>query len=288
MVQTTKITENFIKDRSIGTNKLADDSVIEQKLATDSISTAKIQDSAVSSSALLDDSVTSAKIAGGAVDTPQIEDSSITPAKLTDTGFPIGGIVIWSGTIGAIPAGFSICNGTNGTPDMRGKFVVGAGSTYTNLSTGGNDTQTTSSNGSHTHTGSVSSAGSHDHGGYSGYHALTGAQVASHRHVWMAGVNTSSSIGGATQSVAVQRVNGAYPDEYGIATSGANEPNIGRSSAPKNIWSGATTTDQSHRHAINTSGSHVHGVTLVASSNHTHTMDARPKFYALAYIMRTS
>lgn len=44
--------------------------------------------------------------------------------------FPIGGIAIWSGSTGSIPSGFQLCNGTNSTPDLRDKFIIGAGGTY--------------------------------------------------------------------------------------------------------------------------------------------------------------
>jgi len=50
---------------------------------------------------------------------------------------PIGGIVAWSGSIVSIPARFVLCNGLNGTPDLRDKFLVGAGSTYAVGASGG-------------------------------------------------------------------------------------------------------------------------------------------------------
>lgn len=37
-----------------------------------------------------------------------------------------GIIVMWSGTIASIPTGWYLCNGSNGTPDLRDKFIVGA------------------------------------------------------------------------------------------------------------------------------------------------------------------
>jgi hypothetical protein len=40
---------------------------------------------------------------------------------------PIGGIIMWSGTIAAIPADWALCSGASGTPDLRDKFIVGAG-----------------------------------------------------------------------------------------------------------------------------------------------------------------
>ena len=50
---------------------------------------------------------------------------------------PKGAIILWSGSIASIPAGWQLCNGTNGTPDLRDRFVVGAGSTYPVDDTGG-------------------------------------------------------------------------------------------------------------------------------------------------------
>ena len=38
---------------------------------------------------------------------------------------PVGGIMIWGGTVSSIPTGWVLCDGTNSTPDLRGKFVVG-------------------------------------------------------------------------------------------------------------------------------------------------------------------
>jgi len=53
------------------------------------------------------------------------------------TPIPAGGIIMWSGSIGAIPTGYYLCNGQNGTPDLRDRFVVGAGNTYAVGNTGG-------------------------------------------------------------------------------------------------------------------------------------------------------
>ena len=41
------------------------------------------------------------------------------------TGIPSGFIGLWSGAANAIPSGWYLCNGSNGTPDLRGRFVVG-------------------------------------------------------------------------------------------------------------------------------------------------------------------
>ncbi len=39
---------------------------------------------------------------------------------------PQGVIMMWSGLIANIPTGYNLCNGSNSTPDLRDKFVVGA------------------------------------------------------------------------------------------------------------------------------------------------------------------
>lgn len=43
---------------------------------------------------------------------------------------PNGAILMWSGSIDQIPEGWHICDGTNGTPDLRDRFIVGAGKGY--------------------------------------------------------------------------------------------------------------------------------------------------------------
>jgi hypothetical protein len=75
------------------------------------------------------------------------------------SGFPSGGIIMWSGTIATIPSGWYLCNGSNGTPDLRNRFIVGAhsdtsGVAYTTIT--GSNTQTGGTKDaivvSHTHT----------------------------------------------------------------------------------------------------------------------------------------
>lgn len=41
-------------------------------------------------------------------------------------GIPAGAIIMWSGTIATIPSGWALCNGSNGTPDLRDRFIIGA------------------------------------------------------------------------------------------------------------------------------------------------------------------
>ena len=50
---------------------------------------------------------------------------------------PSGVILMWSGTIDTIPAGWLFCDGTNGTPDLRDKFIKGIPNNGTNPGTSG-------------------------------------------------------------------------------------------------------------------------------------------------------
>jgi len=61
---------------------------------------------------------------------------------------PIGGIIMWSGSIVSIPTGWALCNGSNGTPNLQDRFIVGAGSGYAVAATGGSADATLVS---HTH-----------------------------------------------------------------------------------------------------------------------------------------
>ena len=56
-------------------------------------------------------------------------------------GIPVGGIIMWSGSTANIPSGWKLCNGNNGTPNLSGRFIVGAaGSTYVVGASGGSAT----------------------------------------------------------------------------------------------------------------------------------------------------
>ena len=63
-------------------------------------------------------------------------------------GVPVGGIIMWSGATNAIPSGWALCDGQNGTPNLQDKFIVGAGNTYAVDATGGSADATLVS---HTH-----------------------------------------------------------------------------------------------------------------------------------------
>ncbi len=79
----------------------------------------------------------------------------------TGTTIPTGVISLWYGSIGSVPSGWYLCDGANGTPDLRNRFVVGAGSTYAVAATGGSTDAIVVS---HTHTATVTDPG-HTHTG---------------------------------------------------------------------------------------------------------------------------
>lgn len=64
-----------------------------------------------------------------------LKDSSFTSkmdaliAALTPKTIPSGVVVMWSGASTAIPDGFVLCDGNNGTPNLTGKFIVGGTAT---------------------------------------------------------------------------------------------------------------------------------------------------------------
>ena len=96
------------------------------------------------------------------------------------TTIPAGLISLWSGSIGSVPAGWYLCDGANGTPDLRDRFVIGAGNSYAVAATGGSAsrTLTTSELPNHTHSATSSTTASdsgHQHtypvGGVAGSNA---------------------------------------------------------------------------------------------------------------------
>lgn len=104
-------------------------------------------------------------VAAGQIGVAGIDPTGLTAAIKT-SGVPIGAMVLWTTVTGAIPTGWAACDGGtyNGivTPDLRDKFVVGAGNSYTNGQTGGAASVTPT----------ITVAG----------HALTVTELAAHSH----------------------------------------------------------------------------------------------------------
>jgi hypothetical protein len=75
-------------------------------------------------------------------------------APVSSPAIPAGGIIIWSGSTGSVPATWFLCDGTNGTPDLRDRFIIGAGNTYAVNAIGGTADAVVVS---HTHTATSTS-----------------------------------------------------------------------------------------------------------------------------------
>jgi microcystin-dependent protein len=80
-------------------------------------------------------------------------------APAVSATFSAGMIIIWSGSLGSIPSGWVLCDGTNSTPDLRNRFVIAAGDTYAVGATGGSANAIVVS---HTHTATSTDSG-HTH-----------------------------------------------------------------------------------------------------------------------------
>lgn len=109
-----------------------------------------------------------APTAAGGTNTTQVATTAFVQTALAGA-FSTGMIMMWSGSIATIPSGWVLCNGSNNTPDLRNRFVIGAhsdsaGVAYSTVT--GSNTQTGGSKDaivvSHTHTASVTDPG-HSH-----------------------------------------------------------------------------------------------------------------------------
>jgi len=141
--------------------------------------------------------------------------------------FPVGGIIMWSGSIATIPLGWALCNGSNGTPDLRNRFVIGAhsdSSGVANTTVTGSSTLTGGSKDaivvSHTHTATstVSDPG-HSHTIPNADGAVFGTSANSNRGLLS---STSTATTGITVSTSISTegssgTNANLPPYYALA-----------------------------------------------------------------------
>jgi hypothetical protein len=227
-----------------------------------------ITSSQISNATITNSSLTSPTLTGNPVAPTQERNDNST--KLATTAFvhsvlPNGAIIMWSGSVSNIPDGWSLCDGTVGTPDLRNKFIIGAGSGLGYLSPA-------TTGGSQSASGATTSAGGHSHGITVQDHNLTINEIPSHAHDYddLYGLNDDASPG--------------VIDRYGNR--------IERYSA----WGSDGDADSGNpawfysRTANAGSGAgHSHGASSDAVAGHTHTLtvsDIRPPFFALCYIMK--
>lgn len=180
-----------------------------------------------------------------------------TAIKLSDIAnylVPSGAIIMWSGAIVNIPTGWYLCNGSNGTPDLRNKFIVGAGDTYAVGATGGEAT-----------------------------HALTEAELGTHDHTitHTHQVNPPAT-NSATDGAHVHNLNVAS----GSGTSGWYPQQANKD--PSSETGKVLNTNSAHYHSVDiaefTSGASSAANTGNAGNGTAH--ENRPPYYALAYIMK--
>ena len=125
--------------------------------------------------------------------------------------FSTGMILLWSGSIATIPSGWALCDGTNGTPNLRDRFIVGAGNTYAVDATGGSADAIVVS---HTHTASVTDPGH--------THTLSPAN----RQVYNAAAGGSAGLAGGGETFTQLTMSSATTGiTVGISTTGSSGTN---------------------------------------------------------------
>lgn len=173
------------------------------------------------------------------------------------SALPSGCILIWSGAVDAIPNGFVLCDGQNNTPDLRNKFVLGAGSTYAVDATGGEAT-----------------------------HTLTANEMPSHTHTFNGNIHTHS----ATVDISDMEISEAGTHSH--PSSGTRFSTGGSGSYYGSGSGNSTSTGYSgeHTHTIQGSASATIGSASVTGSNTTaggsQPHNNLPPYYALCYIMK--
>jgi microcystin-dependent protein len=160
--------------------------------------------------------------------------------RINNEGMPLGAIIMWSGSIDSngnpiigatADTNWHICDGTSGTPDLRNRFVVGAGAGYSIGSTGGASgvtlTEAQIPDHDHDYSGTTSSGGKHSHTYYDLYPSVDSAEH-NGKHVgsedcWDKKRTTSSngdhshSYSGTTTSVGGDGSHENRPPFYGLA-----------------------------------------------------------------------
>jgi len=183
----------------------------------------------------------------------------------------VGSVMIWSGSAVSIPSGWQLCDGTNGSPDLRDKFVVGAGSTYAVDATGGSKDSIlvlhSHTINNHTHSFSDSFSGNTDYFDTSHTHGFSANATANVQTSY--GTGSNALYGGNTSTMN----SGTVPISFTLSDTGGPSAN------------------SNHRHGF--SGS-VSGTTGNPSDTGTNNQgssgtDANlPPYYSLCYIYCTT
>lgn len=136
---------------------------------------------------------------------------------VSGTSFSAGMIMLWSGSIASIPSGWVLCNGSNGTPDLRDRFVVGAGSTYAVNATGGSADAIVVSH-THTATSTVTDPG-HNHSLVAGQEAVgAGGDTGYRQNSGVTGTSTTGiTVATSIASSGSSGTNANLPPYYALA-----------------------------------------------------------------------
>lgn len=155
-----------------------------------------------------------------------------TTAFVLANSVPSGLISMWSGSIASIPSGWYLCNGSNGTPDLRNKFIIGADADSSGIaktSITGTATQTGGTKDaivvSHTHTATstVTDPGhKHTYGawantGYIGGGSVTANSVAQSGTIDSSTVTTGISVSTSISTEGSSGTNQNLPPYYALA-----------------------------------------------------------------------
>jgi len=153
-----------------------------------------------------------APTASSGTNTTQIASTAFVATAVAAV-FPSGGIIIWSGSSASIPSGWVLCNGSNSTPDLRDKFVIGAGNSYAVADTGGSANAIVVS---HTHTGTTTITDpGHTHTLLSKNEATAGGGQ----------VPKYSGVGSITNNEAIQTATTGITASTSISTTGSSATN---------------------------------------------------------------
>lgn len=204
---------------------------------------------------------------------------TLTATAFVGSGMiPVGGIVIWSGSVGSIPAGWYLCDGTNGTPDLRNDFVIGAGGAYAVGATGGSNTITSVPAHTHTLSGATDTQTNHTHNTSmvaDGSHTHTAVTSNPGNHTHTVPGSTSSSNSNTGNKVST-RDSSTANRTITLLSAGAHTHNVNQNAAG------------SHNHTANltTDGAHTHTYSGTTGSTGAASVTITPPYYALCYIMR--
>ena len=135
-----------------------------------------------------------------------IEDLKIANKALSKKVVPKGSILMWSGSVDAIPNGWALCDGNNGTPNLKGKFILSTDNDQYNIGdTGGSDT--------------------HQHNVTVGDTTLTLNQIPSHAHHSQIHLfNQWSKSGGSDKFLLQNGSNCGSHTTYGTNSVGGGQP----------------------------------------------------------------